>query len=73
MEANKHQRKAINAIIAELEFWRDCNDINSPTLYGSIDNEFGYNLEEEAYCNGQQVSSIQESLEKILSIIQKLE
>lgn len=73
METNKHQRKAIDAIVAEMESWRYCNDINSPTLYCSIDNDLAYNLEEEAYCNDQQVSSIQESLSNILSVIQKLE
>ena len=37
MKPTKTQKTAIGAVIDQLQFWRDTNDINSPTHYSDMD------------------------------------
>ncbi len=37
MKPTKAQKVTIDAVIDQLQFWRDTNDINSPTHYSDMD------------------------------------
>ncbi len=46
MKPTKTQKTAIDAVIDQLKFWRDTNDINSPTHYSDMDESYQSALED---------------------------
>jgi hypothetical protein len=46
MKPTKTQKTVIDAIIDQLKFWRDTNDINSPTHYSDMDECYWSDLED---------------------------
>lgn len=46
MKSTDTQKAVCNALIDQLEFWRDTNDIDSPTHTCDIDECYSRNLEE---------------------------
>ena len=46
MKPTKTQKIVIDAVINQLKFWRDTNDINSPTHYDGMDECYKYFLED---------------------------
>ena len=46
MKPTNIQKIVIDAVISQLKFWRDTNDINSPTHYSDMGDCYKYFLED---------------------------
>lgn len=69
MKPTDKQRKICDAIIREISWWRDSNDINSPTHYADLEDCLTANLddligESERYMMQQKLTRIFEIVKR---------
>lgn len=71
MKATEIQVKVIESIIGEILFWRDCNDIHSPTIDCDIDNLLRSELQETGL-NESQCDKVLDSLQALCQAIREI-
>lgn len=71
MKATEIQVKVIESIIGEILFWRDCNDIHSPTIDCDIDNLLRSELQETGL-NESQCDKVLDSLQALCNTIREI-
>lgn len=72
MKANKNQVKIIDTIISQLEYWKDSNDIESPTHISDLEAVIESMVEDDEILSYKQSDSISTSMRNVLNIIRKV-
>lgn len=71
MKATDRQQKVCDAIISQIEYWRDTNDLFSPTHDSDIEDCVWADL--EGVITDREMHTLVKELDKILQFVRKVE
>lgn len=69
MKPTEKQKKACDAIIQEISWWRDSNDIDSPTHYSDMEDCLRADLDD--IISEEEICDIEDCLRTIFGIIKR--
>ena len=70
MKATDVQKDVCNAIIEQVSFWRDSNDINSPTHYVDIEESFRAELEDKL--SEKELNELMDEMANLFQLVEYL-
>lgn len=70
MKATDVQKDVCNAIIEQVSFWRDSNDINSPTHYVNIEESFRTELEDKL--SEKELNELMDEMANLFQLVEYL-
>ena len=72
MKTNRVQQHICDFIIEQIEWWRDSNDINSPTHFSDLEDRLNDIVEDEGWIDGLQAYELLNRLTDLLVTIRQL-
>lgn len=72
MKTNRLQRHICDFIIEQVEWWRDSNDINSPTHFSDLESRLNDIVEDEGWISDLQAYELDVYLTNLLVAIRNL-
>lgn len=72
MKTNRIQKHICDFIIGQVEWWRDSNDIDSPTQFSDLEDRLNDIVEDEGWTDEQRAYELLEGLIGLLVTIRQL-
>ena len=72
MKTNRVQKHICDFIIEQVEWWRDSNDIDSPTHFSDLEDSLNAIVEDEGWIDEQRACKLLEGLIGLLVTIRQL-